>query len=406
MSTRNGVYAGWTVVELCRGFGAGTLAAKLLADLGCVVGKIETPAGDPLRGEGAGGGASPLALSDLVDGGKHLACVDVDAVGAPTVLDALLGAADILIVDRWGLAVLDACGLRATLAQRRPDLVVAACTPYGSDGEYADWAATEECVQALSGVMATTGHPGRPPVRVAGAIVTHTAAMHTVTSVLAQMHARSRGAGGATLDVALFDAAISLLTAGFPSYFLSGESPRGIGNRHSMAAPWNTYPCRDGWVVVCAGNETTWQRLVAAIARPDLAAHPDYATQALRVANVDALDAEIGAWTRERSVAGVEAILDRQGIPCGAILALSDVLAHPQTATRDLLRHDGAGATAGGVFRVDHHALAVRRSSRQIGSGTRALFVERMGIDPQRYRQWLDAGVLRDDGGRLDVAAA
>lgn len=391
MSNGQAAFAGRVVVELASGFGSATLAAKLLADLGCPVYKVEPLAGDPLRTRHNAGN---LDLFTLLSGSKASLRMDLDRPAGREALEVLLADADVVVADRDGWARVDALFPDDAWSRRLPHLTLAVCTPFGMRGTHAGWRAGEEGLQAMTGIMTTTGHPGRPAVRVAGAIVTHAAAMHAVTSILADMRSKAASGRGARLDLAQFDAAISLLTSAFPAYFLSGAAPAGLGNRHSMAAPWNTYRCRDGWVVICAGNAPTWQRLVVALARPDLAANPDYATQEARVRNVDALDAEVERWTADKSAHEIEQALDAQGIPCGPILPLAQVMSAPQFSTRQLLVRDGGMAITGSAFHRNGRALPVRAGRSDLGAGTRHAFVERLRVDPARYERWRHEGAV------------
>ncbi|MDB5848114.1 MAG: acyl-CoA transferase [Rhodoferax sp.] len=393
------------VVELAAGFGPGMLAAKLLADLGHAVYKIESPAGDPLRAQAAARGET-TTLFDLMCGSKSSVRIDLAAAQAHAALAPLLAHADVVVADLAGWTTLQRLFGAAGFKARFAHLTCAVCTPFGLGHAWSGWKAGEEGLQALTGIMSTTGHPGQPPTRVSGAIVTHAAAMYAVTSVLADLRGKAAGGQGATLDLAMFDAAISLLTAALPAYFLSGTSPRGLGNRHSMAAPWNTFRCSDGWVVICAGNEPTWQRLVAVLGRPDLATNPDYATQEARVRNVDRLDAEVDVWTRVRSTAEVEAALDAQGVPSGPILPLDEVLRHPQFAARGLIRRDALGAIAGGVFHRNGAPLPVRRGHAALGAGTAPLFLDVLGIRPEVYDDWRMHGLLAEQDEVRHAAAA
>jgi CoA:oxalate CoA-transferase len=393
-------FAQWTVVEIANGFGPAMIAAKLLADLGCPVTKLEDRRGDALRQRSPLGG---LSLFGLLNASKDSVCIDYAHERAPEVIGALLRTASIVVTDRDGIAALDRW--LPDQADRFPHVTVAACTPFGLHGTFAKWSAGEEGVQAMSGIMSTTHHPGGRPVRVAGAIATHTCAMHAVTSILADVHAKRVSGRGARLDVATFDAAISMLTAAFPAYFLTGRSPPGIGNRHSMAAPWNTYRCANGWTVICAGNEPTWQRLLQAIGREALASDARYATQQARVANVDALDAEVEAWTCTRDVAEVERLLDASGIPSGPILPLADVVAHPQFRTRELLVEDRGTSIAGGVFHRDREALRIRAGHHALGAGHRVALLERAGVDKAHYDRWVRDGAIMAAEGRHAPAA-
>ena len=393
-------FANWTVVELATGFGPAMIAGKLLADLGCPVIKLEDREGDPLRRRASLGG---LSLFDLLNASKDSVRADFSNAHAREVVEALLRTASIVVADRDGIAALDR--FVPEQAERFPQVTVAACTPFGLQGTFAKWRAGEEGIQAMSGIMSTTHHPGGRPVRVAGAIATHTSAMHAVTSILADVHGKRSSGRGARLDIATFDAAITMLTAAFPAYFLTGRSPPGIGNRHSMAAPWNTYRCANGWTVICAGNEPTWQRLLQVIGREVLAADPRYATQQARVANADALDAEVEAWTATRNVADVERLLDQNGIPSGPILPLADVVVHPQFRTRSLLVEDRGTPIAGGVFHRDRESLEVRAGLHALGAGTRSALVERAGVERAQYDRWVRDGVIQAAEGRHAAAA-
>jgi CoA:oxalate CoA-transferase len=393
-------FAKWTVVEIASGFGPAMIAAKLLADLGCPVIKLEDRGGDPLRARASLGG---LSLFDLLNASKDSVCADFSHARASEVVEALLRTASIVVADRDGIAALDRWV--PDQAERFPHVTVAACTPFGLKGTFAKWDVGEEGIQAMSGIMSTTHHPGGRPVRVAGAVATHTSAMHAVTSILADVHGKRVTGRGARLDVATFDAAITMLTAAVPAFFLTGRSPPGIGNRHSMAAPWNTYRCANGWTVICAGNEPTWQRLLQVIGREALSADPRYATQQARVANADALDAEVEAWTCTRSVADVERLLDENAIPSGPILPLAEVVKHPQFQTRQLLVEARGTPIAGGVFHRDRDALEIRAGLHAIGAGNRNALVERAGVEPGHYERWVRDGVIVAAEGR-HVAAA
>src|SRR5687767_11075754 len=170
-------FAKWIVVEIASGYGPAMIASKLLADLGCPVSKLEDRDGDPLRRRAALGG---LSLFELLNASKDSVRADLAHARAGEVIESLLRTASIVVADRDGMAALDRW--LPDQVERFPHVTVAACTPFGLRGTFANWNAGEEGIQALSGIMSTTHHPGGRPVRVAGAIATHTSAMHAVTS--------------------------------------------------------------------------------------------------------------------------------------------------------------------------------------------------------------------------------
>lgn len=394
-------YRSWLVVEAATGYGAATVAGKLFADLGCTVARLVAPQSVPDDGID-----SDRELDELVSRGKHSVAIDSTSPHATAALDALLGAAEVLVADREGLLRLQAALHAADLRWRYPALTVCACTWFGMDGPLATWTGGEEIVQAVSGIMSITGHPGSGPTRVAGAPFTHAAAMLAVTSSLADVLRKKAGEKAGALDVSVYDTAIAFESASLPVYFLTGTAPHGIGNRHSMSVPWNSFRCADGWVIVCAGNHPNWVRMCEMIGRPELVADPRYATQEDRIAQVDGLEAEIVAWTRQRPVAEVEAQLVAGNIAGGSVLALPDVLAHPQFRARNLADAASGGRQAGGIFHLNREPLAVRQGAWRAGAGTRAILMDRCGVSPADYERWRASGALGDENGVAYAAGA
>ena len=335
-------FSAWRVVEVTAGFGAAMLAGKLFADLGCPVASVALEAPDDAEAE----------LFALVAGGKQPLAPDWKDRDA---LSALLDGAEILVADREGLLQLQAALGTPDLCERFPALTVCACTWFGMEGPMANWHGSEEIVQAVTGIMSVTAHAEGPPTRIAGAPIATAAAMYAVTSAIAAVLRRHEGDSSRLLDVSAYDAALSFHSSSLPVYFLSGEAPRGVGNRHRMWAPWNSFRCADGWVIVCTGSHANWVRLCETMGRPELPAHPLYEKPADRIANVDALEAEITAWTSQRPVAEVERVLSEASIAAGSILPLHDVLAHPQFRQRHLL--DASGQRAGSVFHLNREPL-------------------------------------------------
>ncbi len=393
------------VIEFCEGFGVAALVGKLLADLGCSVTKLEPPEGDPLRRDDAEyGSAADLSLFTLVAGSKDSACLDFTNFETSRLLRRVLAQADILVVDQDGWGKIRAVA-GAPLHGFAPNLTICVCTAFELNGPMASWRGGEDIIQAMSGIASTTSHQDGKPTRIASQTVTHTTALHAVSSILGDMRLKRQNGRAALLEACMFDTAISLLTAAMPAYFLEGVAPRGIGNRHTMAAPWNSFRCADGWAILCAGNDPTWNRLCEVIGRRDLLTDELYATQESRVRNVEALEAEITAWTAQRSVEQVETIMDGQGIPCGSILSLEQVLSHPQFADRGLLRDCGPLKIAGGVFHHNRAPLLVSAGACRLGGANR-LLARRFGIGDAEMARLLADGAIVGPKEDTDATAA
>jgi CoA:oxalate CoA-transferase len=403
-------YQGWLVVEAAHGFGAATLTAKLLADLGCTVARLDdgrdSSAHADRRDSSARADEYDAAVDELVSRGKHSVGIAYgDASSAPA-LEVLLRNAEVLVADRDGLLALQTALGAADLRDRFPRLTVCCCTPFGLTSPLASWTGGEEIVQAISGIMSITGHPQSGPTRIAGAPLTHAAAMFGATSILGDVLRKRAGGPAALLDVSVYDAALAFQSASLPAYWLSGTAPAPIGNRHSMAAPWNSFRCADGWAIICAGNHPTWVRLCEAIGRPDLLKDPRYATQGERVQHVDALEAEITAWTQSRTVAEVEQLLNASTIAAGSVLPLHEVIRHPQFHVRGLVAEGTNGRQAGGVFNLNRQPLDVHEAPWRTGASTRAILLDRCRARRADYDRWLASSTVFEAKEEAHVAAA
>ncbi len=337
-------FKSWRVVEVSGEFGAASLAGKLFADLGCPVTHIamETPAD------------SELELHELISRGKSRLLPDW---GDRDALHALLAGADILIADRDGMLHLHGALGTSELCARLPALTVCACTWFGMQGPMAHWHGSEEVVQAAAGIMSVTAHAGATPTRIAGAPMAFAAAMYAVTSTIAAVLRQREGESSGLLDVSVYDAALSFHSSSLPVFFLTGQAPAGVGNRHRMWAPWNSFRCADGWVIVCTGSHANWVRLCESMGRPDMPTDPLFAKPQDRLTNVAALEAQITAWTSQRPVAEVERMLNDASIAASSILPLAGVLAHPQFLERKLLDATTGGRRAGALFHLNREPL-------------------------------------------------
>lgn len=202
-------------------------------------------------------------------------------------------------------------------------LFVVAFSPFGLTGPYAGLHGNELVVQAATGLMSTTGYPSDPPLRTGVAATTTVSAFVGFLTVLAS---RLGGPAGDVVDVAQFDVGVCLLGTLLPTVFVTGRAPKRIGNRHPMSGPWNTYPTKDGWVVVTTIGDQLWHALARLMNRADLIDVPRYGTADGRVEFAAELDGAIAAWTRTLTTAEVMAQASAAGVPNGDIRTLSEAV--------------------------------------------------------------------------------
>ena len=163
--------------------------------------------------------------------------------------------------------------------------------------------------------MGLTGPEGGPPVRVGASVGDLIPALYAVIGIVSALYRRAQSGRGCYLDLAMQDAVVTIVENALARAWATGEDPQPLGSRHPAITPFASFPTADGEVVVAAGNEALWQRLCAAIERPDLLDHPDYATNALRTTHVRALTDTLSGTFRQRTTAAWLAVLRRPVSP-------------------------------------------------------------------------------------------
>jgi crotonobetainyl-CoA:carnitine CoA-transferase CaiB-like acyl-CoA transferase len=164
-------------------------------------------------------------------------------------------------------------------------------------------------------------------------------------AVTAALYERAHSDRGQFIDHAEYDSMVAFSGTLLPRYFLTGQASRRLGNRHGMAAPWNAYPTRDSWLIICTMNDIQFRALAEAIGRPDLLADPRYQSASLRVQHVTPLDDAVAEWSRARSTRGAIELLQANGIAAGPIQTVHEVLGDPHARHRGVIPSEEARAS-------------------------------------------------------------
>lgn len=301
---------GVTVLELGARVGA-SVAGSLLAQLGATVVFIEPT--------GIGGYAEPKWLHrEQFAAGKLSLAVDVSSEVDRRLLDELAQICDVLLVSSDA----DAAAHGAPPLQRLPEqAVVCDVTAFGSTGPLSGTPFTDAQVQALTGVMEATGSPDGPPMPIPLPLLEQLCGVYACAAVLAALRTCRGDGRGQSAEVALHDVAFSAMTS-FLAPALSGDGREAItrvGNRHTMAAPWNVYRARDGWVLLCAGNDEQWQRICDLIGQREQGSSPRLAKNADRVAHAGEVDELVQGWVGGQDIDECVRQLSALSIPCGPV---------------------------------------------------------------------------------------
>ena len=331
-----GPLSGIVVVDLSRIL-AGPYCTFLLSELGARVIKVEPPGkGDDARAYGPfRNGASTYFAS--VNRGKQSIALDLKDDGDKRVFERLLEIGDVL-VENFRPGTMEKLGYGwPALHGRYPRLIYAAASGFGHTGPYARQPAYDMVVQGLGGMMSITGAPEGPPARVGMSIGDIGAGLYTAVAVNAALLHRERTGEATKVDIGMLDCQIALLENAVMRYSVTGEIPGPLGARHPTITPFEAFATEDGSIIIAAGNDGLYQKLCAALARPDLAAEPGYKTNELRLKRQPELKVEIEKELRKKPLAHWLKALDAAGIPCGPINNIAQAMAHPQVAARTML---------------------------------------------------------------------
>ncbi|TFG92764.1 MAG: CoA transferase, partial [Myxococcales bacterium] len=331
-----GPLAGTFVLDLTRVL-AGPYCTMLLADLGARVVKVEAPErGDDARQIGPFvGGVSAYFLS--LNLGKQSIALDLREDADRAIFEKLLAQADVL-VENFRPGVMERLGLGwPELHARLPRLVVASTSGFGQTGPYARRPAYDVVVQGMGGIMSLTGHPGGPPTRVGTSTGDISAGLFTAVGVLAALCERGSTGLGRHVDVAMLDCQVATLENAIARYIATGTVPGPLGSRHPSISPFQAFATRDGYVIVAAGNDALFAKLALALGRPELAVDPRFRTNDDRTRNVADLAGELERAFATRATAEWLAALEADGIPCGPLNDVAQVLADPQVRARNMV---------------------------------------------------------------------
>jgi crotonobetainyl-CoA:carnitine CoA-transferase CaiB-like acyl-CoA transferase len=338
--------AGIRVVDVTTSF-AGPTCTQLLAALGADVVKVEPPAGDEARlwGPPFANGLGTLFVA--VNSGKRSVALDLRR--GHDVLLRLVDGADVFVQSlRPGLA--EERGLGAeTLRARNPKLVYCTISSYGRTGPKRDLPGYDPLLQAAGGLISVTGEQGGEGVRIGVSPIDHGTGMYAAYAILAALHA----GGGHTLDVSLWETALSFVSYHLIGHLETGAVPTPQGTAFHAIAPYQVFPTADGGLMITAANDGIFRRLVGAIGLPELAGDSRFATNPDRVANRAALAELLSARLREDTRQGWLAKLEHAHVPAAPVQDIGEVAADPQTEAIGILERIGGFTTLGPAFSVD-----------------------------------------------------
>ena len=371
---------------------AGPFAARMLADMGAEVIKVEQPGvGDMSRRIGPHflGGESAYYLN--FNRNKQSVTINLQQNQGREVFERLVAVSDV-VFDAFRPSVLDRLGLNYELLKEiNPTIIACSLSAFGQEGPYRERPGFDGIVQAMGGGMSVTGNEGQPPVFMGFPVGDMVGGYAAALSIASALYSRNVTGQGRHLDISLLDVQIGLQGHLGQFYLVSGEVPKPIGSSHPSNLPVGAYRTADGSYlqVHCASQEFAMKtlRMMAneVVDMKGMDSDLRFQTQGDRMANRDALDDALsrgfGSKPREEWLA----LLEKWDVPGGPVNNIAEALADPQVLLRNMVvevDHPTAGRykTAGNPIKTG--APEVFNPPPTLGSDTSAVLTGLLG-----YRQ-------------------
>ena len=346
-----GPLAGIKVLELGTLI-AGPFCARMLAEFGADVIKIESPdGGDPIRSWRVLKDGTSLWWSVQARNKKSLT-LNLKAPEGRAIARQLALEADIIIenyrpgvLEKWELGY-------EQLKLLKPSLIMVRLSGFGQTGPMKDLPGFGAIGESMGGLRYVSGFADRPPVRVGVSIGDSVAALHGVIGAMMALRHRDvtggrEGGEGQMVDVALYEAVFNMMESLVPEYDQAGVVRERTGGSLPGIVPSNTYTTGDGENIVIAGNgDAIFKRLMLAMGRIDMAGDPQLARNDGRVARTQEIDEAIGAWCAGHTIDSALAVLTAADVPAGKIYSVRDMMSDPQFLARDMFeQHQFADGT-------------------------------------------------------------
>jgi len=390
---------GVKIVDLTRII-AGPFCTQLLADLGADVIKVEAPSGDPLRmqGEKVNGFSWYFAGYNR---NKRSIAIDLRRPDGMDVLRRLLVDADVL-VENFRPGVLDNMGLgKDVLEGLSPNLIVCSISGFGSDGPYAQRPAFDFIAQAMSGFMSLNGEANGAPMRSGLPISDLVVGLYSALAVCSRLVNRTADTkkGVQTVDVALTDSMVSMLSFQAANYLAAGVVPERSGNDHQLVAPYGLFETADGQVAVAPSNDNVYEKFLKVLDMEHYLDDERINTNEKRMKNKPLLRYIFGPIFKSQCTGHWIDVMNAAGVPVGPVNSIPDVFTDPQILHRDMVMdvdHGDRGIVQmlGFPMKFDSDGCEARRPAPELGAHS-AEVLDRAGFNTDEIANLISDQVVK-----------
>lgn len=338
---------------------AGPYAARLLADMGVEVIKVESARNwDLLRalsllGRDVERAYNKSAYFNHVNRNKLGCALDLSQARGRELFLKLVARSD-AVIENYRASVMDDLGLSYdVLRQAKRDIILVSMPAHGKDGPEAHHIAYGTHVEQMAGLVSLTGYPDRGPHKSGTSYGDPVAGISAAAALCAALLHRRRTGRGCWVEVAQRESMTNVIGEFFVGFSMNGRQPPLLGDRHRSMAPHGCYPCAgdDRWLTIAVGSDAEFAALCRVMGHPELAVDPRFADVVSRHRHQDELDEAISAWTRERAPQEAASALQEAGVAASPVLSVLDLMEDPHLRERRFFERT-AHAEAG-VWEMD-----------------------------------------------------
>jgi len=388
METTRQVFEGINVVEFAA-IAAGPVIGKHLADHGARVVHVESherPDGfrvnyPPYKDNKPGINRS--GAFGICNNNKYGVTINLKTREGIELAKKLIAWAD-LIVENFTPGTLKKLGLGyEEMVEVNPDIILLSTCNQGQSGPHALHPGFGSHLSSLCGFTYMTGYPDRLPYILYGPYVDHIGVGYGVIAAVAALEHRRRTGEGQFIDLAQYEAGVQFMIPALLDYSINHRVVERDGNRHSFAAPHNTYPCKgdDRWCVISIFNDQEWKDLCQCMGRDELILDPRFKTIPARKKHEDEVEREVAKWTSQLTAEEVFKKLQENGVKAGIVQTIADLFADPQLKHRGFwapVDHPEIGRchAEGPPFALSKTPFKIDRPAPMIGEHNELVFKE------------------------------
>jgi crotonobetainyl-CoA:carnitine CoA-transferase CaiB-like acyl-CoA transferase len=394
-----GPLAGLKILDLSQ-IMAGPYCTMVLGDLGAEVIKVEKPtSGDDSRQMGPYVDGESACFAHI-NRNKRGVVLDIKSEKGKAIVHELAKWADV-VVENFRVGVTARLGVDyATLSKINPQLVYCSISGYGQTGPYATKGGFDLVAQGATGIMSMTGEPGGRPLKSGIAIYDVGAGLTAAYSILAAHLHRLKTGEGQHVDISLAECGLPWFAWEAAAFFTKGTVPAATGSRHRFDAPYQAFKTGDGYLILGAANQRTWESLCRnVIDRADLIDDPRFLSNSERMDNIDELEPILEA---EFAKADAQTWIERctqANVPCGPINDFAQAMSDPHFLARDMVEEVdhpvfGRMKVVGIPTKFSRTPGSIRLSAPTMGRDTDSV-LRGMGLSEGDIRELRDTGVVQ-----------